>query len=394
MQAILMKMVISFLLILTLNSPVLAQDVLTIGFNLPMSGENKQTGISARDAAEMIKERINLQGGLTIGSKSYILKFIYEDNDFDPKKAQSVTQKLVETDKALAIVGPMASRQAVPAGAIANKLQTPMISPWSTNPKTTLNRPWVFRAAFLDPFQSDVAIKFSEKLFKPQKVAVIFVKDDDYSKDLAELFKLKWEHKYGTGTVVGFEGFLTGNNDFTPLVKKILKDKPDLIFLPCHYYQTANIMKTLHTLGWEGPIMGTDSWNSADLFKLCGRDCVGHFFSTHYTALGAKGLTQNFVQQFQRKYNYLPDDPAALTYDSINLIFQALKNSGDLFNQADSITKKRAILRFALSKIQQFNGVTGKMSFNYQGDPIKCAVVVKINEKGEFVFSESVCPEE
>ncbi|MDR0622723.1 MAG: branched-chain amino acid ABC transporter substrate-binding protein, partial [Deltaproteobacteria bacterium] len=39
-----------------------------------------------------------------------------------------------------------------------------------------------------------------------------------------------------------------------------------------------------------------------------------------------------------------------------------------------------------------FDGITGKMSFDQEGDPIKCAVVVQISDKGEFVFQESVCP--
>lgn len=295
-----MKSFICLILFFSLNNQALAQEVLTIGFNLPLSGENEQTGRSAKDAAEMIKETINSQGGITIGKENYLLKFIYEDNKFDPVKAKEVNKKLIEQDKVLAIIGPMASRQAIPAGEVANSLQTPMISPWSTNPKTTLNRPWVFRTAFLDPFQSDVVIKFSEKKFHPKKVAVIFVSDDDYSRDLAELFKLKWENIYGNGSVVGFESFVTGNNDFTPLVKNILRGQPDLIFIPCHYYQTARILKTLHNLGWQGPVIGTDSWGSADLIKLCGQDCVGHFFSTHYAGLGATGLTRDFVQQFEK----------------------------------------------------------------------------------------------
>jgi len=60
--------------------------------------------------------------------------------------------------------------------------------------------------------------------------------------------------------------------------------------------------------------------------------------------------------------------------------------SGDL-------VKDRAALREAMASMRGYDGITGKMSYDGKtGDPVKCAVIVKINEKGEFAFHESVCP--
>ena len=49
-------------------------------------------------------------------------------------------------------------------------------------------------------------------------------------------------------------------------------------------------------------------------------------------------------------------------------------------------------MRDALAKIKKFQGITGNMDFTEDGDPIKCAVIVKINDSGQFEFYESVCP--
>ena len=75
-------------------------------------------------------------------------------------------------------------------------------------------------------------------------------------------------------------------------------------------------MKQAHELGFTKPIVGSDSWGSAETVKLCGKDCYGLFFSTHYAAAGATGATKEFIDRYQKKYGYVPDDVAALTWDS------------------------------------------------------------------------------
>ena len=150
-----------------------AEAPIKIGFPIPLTGEIPKVGEGSKYAAEMLKEEINAKGGLKVGDKMYPLEFIYEDNESKPESAVNVTLKLIERDKVMAIVGPQSSRQAVPAGAVANDEQVPMITPWSTNPDATKDRPWVFRGAFLDPFQAPVAVDFTTKKFNAKKAEIV-----------------------------------------------------------------------------------------------------------------------------------------------------------------------------------------------------------------------------
>ena len=61
---------------------------------------------------------------------------------------------------------------------------------------------------------------------------------------------------------------------------------------------------------------------------LCGKDCIGQFFSTHYAAAGAQGATKEFIDRFNTKYKYVPDDVAALTWDATRLVLQAIQSAG------------------------------------------------------------------
>ncbi len=367
-----------------------AADTIKIGFNIPLTGEIPKVGESSKFAAEMLKADINGQGGLKVGDKKYKLVFIYEDNESKAESAVAVAQKLIDRDKVLAMIGPNSSKQAVPAGEIADINHTVMVSPWSTNPDTTLDRPYVFRAAFLDPFQGPVAVNFAMKQFKAKKAAVLYSLANDYSKGLAEIFKADFEKKNGKGSVVAFESYGDKDQDFSAQLTKIIAAKPDFIFLPNNYNEVALTVKQAHDLGWKGPFMGSDAWGSAELMNLCGDDCIGQFFSTHYAAAGATGATKEFIDRYNKKYGYIPDDVAALTWDATRLVLQAIQEGGKL---TGNLRKDRENLRKSMANIKSFAGITGNMTFDEQGDPIKCAVVVRINDKGEFVFTESVCPD-
>lgn len=367
-----------------------AADTIKIGFNIPMTGDIPKVGESSKFAAEMLKEDINGAGGLEVGGKKYQLEFFYEDNEAKAESAVTTALKLIDSNQVLAMIGPNSSKQAVPAGEIANDNETVMVSPWSTNPDATKDRPWVYRAAFLDPFQGPVAVNFAVKTFNAKTAAVLYDLANDYSKGLAEIFRDEFEKKIGAGSVVAFESHDTKDQDFSAQLTKIIKANPDFIFIPDNYNQVALIVPQARKLGYKGHFMGSDAWGSSELMSLCGDDCKGQYFSTHYAAAGAKGATKEFIDRYNEKYGYVPDDVAALTWDATNIVLKAIQNTGGLTGK---LRKDREAVREAMSQIPGFEGITGSMKFDEQGDPIKCAVVVKISDSGEFEFSESVCPQ-
>ena len=364
-------------------------ETIKVGYDIPLTGDIPQVGESSKYAAEMLKEQINGAGGVKVGDKTYQLEFVYEDNESKAESATAAALKLITQDQVLAVIGPQASKQAVPAGEICNSFKTPMISPWSTNPQTTLDRPYVFRACFLDPFQGPVAANFVTQEFGAKKAAVLYDIASDYPKGLAEYFKAAFEKIHGPGSVVAFETFTTKDRDFSAQLTNIVKSGADVLFLPQYYDEVPLVVKQAQELGWKKPIMGSDSWGSAELMKLCGEACYGYFFSTHYAAAGAKGATKEFIDQYKSKYGYVPDDVAALTWDATRLLLEAIKNTNGL---SGDIEKDRDAIKDQLGKIKDFDGITGKMTFTPEGDPIKCAVIVKISDKGEFEFYKSVCP--
>ncbi|MCI5159696.1 MAG: ABC transporter substrate-binding protein [Candidatus Electrothrix sp. AUS1_2] len=361
-----------------------------VGLNIPLTGDIPKVGEGSKYAAEMWLEDINKAGGIEVGGVKYAVELVIEDNESKAESAVKAATKLITQDDALIIIGPQSSKQAIPAGDVANTYETPMISPWSTNPDTTANRPYVFLGCFLDPFQGPVLADFITDEFHFTKAAVLYDVASDYPKGLAEFFKQAWEEKHGEGSVVAYESFTTKDTEFGSQLTKIIRSGAEVLFTPQYYNEVALIVQQAKDLGWQGPIVGSDSWGSAETIELCGEACYGQFFSTHYAAAGAQGATKAFIDRYKEKYGYVPDDVAALTWDALGLAQAAIEGTGEITGR---IKDDRKAVRDALANVKDFEGITGRMTFTEDGDPKKCAVIVKISDKGKYEFYKSICPE-
>jgi len=358
-----------------------------IGVIAELTGDIPAVGTSCKNAAEMAVQEINDAGGIQLGEKKYQVKLIIEDNAGKAEQSASSAQKLITQQKVTAIVGPNASRYALPAAEIAETSKTVLITPWSTAPKATLDsktnvsKKYVFRACFIDPFQGGVLAKFTLDNLKLKKAAVLYDVASEYNKGIAEIFKDVYE-KNG-GKVVAFETYTTNDKDFSSQLTKIKQANPDVIFLPNYYSEVPLQIQQAKRLGIKAPFIGSDSWGSEELVKLCGADCNDYYFSTHYAADSASDTTRKFIANYKAKYGTTPDDVAALTYDSFGLLWQAIKTAGK---------NERQAVRDALAKIPQYEGVTGNMQFKEgSGDPVKSAVILKIKD-GKFTWFANAKP--
>ncbi|MBU1566906.1 MAG: ABC transporter substrate-binding protein [Proteobacteria bacterium] len=373
----------------THHSSAQAAEKITVGLNLSLSGNRQASGISTKEGAELLREQINSGGGLRVGNNRYEVEFVYADDESSPQKAIAASLQLITKGNVLGMIGPNASSSAIPAGGIAESFRTPMISPTSTNPKTTENRPFVFRACFLDPFQGEVMASFAVTDLKATKAAVLYDISSPYPKGLAEYFKAAFEAKQGANSVVVFENFLTSEKDLTAHLDRIVASDADVLFLPQYSHEIPSIIGQARARGWNKTILGGDAWESSDLMPNCGDLCKGLYYSSHFGAVGAKGKTQTFVEQYRAKHNQLPTGYAALGYDAMNLLLTAISSVGNL---GPNLLENRAAIKDKIAAIKGFEGVSGTLDMNVAGDPVKSAVVILINDKGEFESYKTVNP--
>lgn len=357
-------------------------NAIRLGVNAEITGSKPTVGDSCKKAAELLAAQVNQGGGLKVGDKKYPIKLYIEDNEDKAESAAAVAQKLISQNNVLAIIGPNASGNAIPAARICEDAKVIMVTPWSTNPKTTEGKKFVFRACFIDDFQGQVMAKFARQNLKAKTAAVLYDVASEYNKGIAEFFKKYFEA--AGGKVVAFQSYTKDDKDFSSQLTIIKGANPDVLFLPNYYNEVPLQAQQARRLGITCPFIGSDSWGSEELLRLGAKDLEGSYFSTHYAPDIATPKAQKFIRDYETKYGKKPDDVAALTYDAGHLLCAAIIWAGSL---------DRKKVRDALATIQKFEGVTGKMNFKNLCDPIKSAVILQIKD-GKFKYYATVEPDD
>ncbi len=351
-----------------------------IGVSAPLTGDIAALGQSTKNAALMAQDAINAKGGLKVDGVLKKVHFIIEDDENKPESTATVFQKLINQDKVVAIIGSQSSKCSNAGAPIAERAKVPQISPWSTNPNVTKDRHYVFRACFIDPFQGKVVASFAKEKLQANTAAVLYDIASDYNKGIAEVFKS--EFTAAGGSVVNFETYNTKDTDFSAQLTNIKAQNPDVLFLPNYYNEVPLQIQQARKLGITAKIMGSDSWDNPELIELGGEVMNGTYFTNHYSPDNHSKVAQAFIAEYQQKFGKLPDAAAALTYDAANVLFDAIARSG----KADSQS-----IRDTLANTEDFEGVTGVITYNGTGDPVKGAVVVRVADK-KFSFDSAVQP--
>ncbi len=341
-----------------------AEDI-KIGGIFPLSGPVAVYGIEAKNGIEMAIEEINAAGGIN-GSKVVLIS---EDDEGNPEKTVNAFKKLTTKDKVTTIIGSLTSGCTAAITTLAQTQKVLLIAPAATMASITDAGNFVFRACFIDPFQGTVGGKFSAETLGAKKAAVLYDIANDYSVGLYENFKTAFV-KAG-GTMAAEESYATNDMDFNAQITKIKNANPDVVYLPDYYATVALIAKQLRAQGITASIVGADGWGG--IVDNAGDEVLNGFYSDHYAADSSDSKVVKFVESYKAKYNSTPVSFAALGYDSMYIIKDAIVKAG---------TTDSSAVRDAVEKT---NGsyVTGQLTFDAKRNPVKSAVMMEIVKEGD-----------
>ena len=341
-----------------------SEDVIKVGSIGPLSGPVAVYGVECKNGIELAVEEINAAGGVN----GKMLKIVAEDDEGNPEKSVSAYKKLTTKDGIKLVIGSLTSgcTQAITQLAQAQKVL--QIAPAATAPAITDAGNFIFRTCFIDPFQGTVGGKFSYETLGSRKAAVLYDIGNDYSVGLTENFVATFEAL--GGKIVAKESYATGDKDFNAQLTKIKNANPDVVYLPDYYGTVALIAKQLRAQGINTPIVGADGWDGMNNDNA-GDEVLNGFYSNHYATDSTEGAVQKFVEAFQAKYNKVPNAFAALGYDSVYMLKDAIAAAGSADSEA---------VRDALEKTDG-DYVTGHLTFDDKRNPIKSAVMLEVIRK-------------
>ncbi|NLK45096.1 MAG: ABC transporter substrate-binding protein [Treponema sp.] len=369
--------VLSFALVIFTGCAKKDSGSIKIGGIFPLSGPVAVYGIEAKNGIELAIEEINAAGG--INGKKVVL--ISEDDEGNPEKTVNAFKKLTTKDKVTMIIGSLTSGCTAAITTLAQNQKVLLIAPAATMETITDAGNFVFRTCFIDPFQGTVGGKFSAETLKAKKAAVLYDITNDYSVGLYENFKKSFVN--AGGSMVAEESYAANDMDFNAQITKIKNANPDVVYLPDYYATVALIAKQLRAQGVNTAIVGADGWGG--ITDNAGDEILNGFYSDHYAADSVDAKVVSFVKSYKTKYNSTPVSFAALGYDSMYIIKDAIIRAG---------SSESSAVRDAVEKT---NGsyVTGQLTFDAKRNPVKSAVMMEIvKEDGKLtpVYRATVNP--
>jgi branched-chain amino acid transport system substrate-binding protein len=337
---------------------------IVIGHYASMTGSTAHFGQDTDKAARLAVDQLNEAGGV-IGKK---LKIVTLDTRGDGAEAANAVTRLIDVEKATAILGEVASSLSLQGGPIAQRRKIPMVSPSSTNPKVTQIGDYIFRVCFIDPFQGKVMAVFARQTLKLDKVAILKDVKNDYSIGLADAFQKSFVA--AGGTIAVEQSYSAGDTDFSAQLTAIKSSGAQAIWVPGYYAEVGAIARTAARLGVKMPLLGGDGWDAPELFTIGGDALNGSYFSNHFAPDQASAKAQKFVADFKAKYGQEPTGLGALGYDGVMVIADAIKRAGKV---------DTAAIRDALAATKDYEAVTGKITMDKDRNPEKSVVVLKID---------------
>ncbi len=332
----------------------------------PLSGGQAALGEGIKNGAQLAIEQ--LKGPIeALGFKVELVPF---DDQAKPDVGVANAKQLVNDPDILAVIGHLNSGVAIPSSETYKDYDLVMVSPANTNPCIT-DRGYLVtnRICGRDDVQGAVAAEFA---FNELKVKTAFVIHDKttYGQGVAEFFKKRFEEL--GGQVLGFEGTEEKAN-FDPLITAIQAVNPELIFFGGIYDQAGVFFKQAREKGVQAVFMGPDGMDSSELAKIAGDAVVGMYYTTVAAPPTVYEGAKKFIEDYRAKFGRDPEPFSAQAYDATAIVLKAIEAA---IQEAGGQKPSRRAVAEKVRATKDFQGITGVITFDERGDPVKAKYFV------------------
>lgn len=338
--------------------------VIKIGVFEPLTGDNKEGGISELEGIRLANELYPLINGTKI-------ELVVEDNKSDRYETVYVVSKLIDEDKVISMIGSWGSALSLAAGPIISEEGIPTVGASCTNPRITIGNSYYSRVSYIDTFQGTAMAKFAYKELKAKTAAILMESENEYSTDLGEYYMNAFAEFNNYSQSILLEGYYkSGQKQHDENLLKIKTLNPDVIFIPGNYKDVAEIAKQAKLLGIDSIIMGTDTLDTQEFIESKDHSTDGIYFSTFYShEIIDNEEGKKFLKAYKEKYGKDPNAFSALGYDAYLLIYDALK-------RVDKYEPKEINEAIHLGK--NIEGAAGAITMDQNGDTKRNVVIMKI----------------
>ncbi|MFQ7011498.1 MAG: ABC transporter substrate-binding protein [Clostridia bacterium] len=336
-----------------------------IGIYEPMSGADSDAAKAEIKGIELAHEVYP-----NIGGK--IVELVYSDNSSDIDAAETAINNLI-SKKPDIILGSYGSVYSMIAGKPVNDAKIPAIAITNDNPLVTKNYPYYFRVCYVDSNQGDLLAKYVLEQKQETTAGVLIPNNDDVAMAMATTFVDRIEAETeNEDAITAYETYKPGQKDFTKPLKAIQESGVKSVLLPGDSADSANIINQAADMGMDAMFLGPTDWSSKEFrSELSSSVSKEHLaFVNFFTADDTINQeSEKFLEAYHEKYgkDKEPEDSVALGYDAYLIAINAVNDAGNDPSGND--------IRKVLASAKEFQGASGNITFNTEGDPLRSAQI-------------------
>lgn len=354
-----------------------------LGVSSPFTGDVAALGLGIKNGATLAIEEANADP--EVQELGITFEGLFVDDAADPKTGVNAAAQMTSDSKVIGVVGHLNSGVSIPTSEKYREAGIVQVSPASTNPQLTLQGfENVFRVCATDDVQGSFAADFVVDNLSAKTVAVIS-DSTPYGDGLADEFAKQFETR--GGKVASRDKIQVKDQDFKALVTKIQGLNVDMIYFGGMYTEAALISKQSKEAGLKVPVMGGDGLYTQQFVDIAGAaNAEGDFATSIGLPLDAQPKGQDFKAAFEAKFaGQAIEAYDTYAYDSAMVIIEAAKKvAAEMGADALATPAGKAAVIEAVAATD-YDGVTGKVSFDEKGDTTNKAVTTYVVKDGAFV---------
>lgn len=337
------------------------KNVINVGTILPLTGNIAYFGDYEQKALKVAELLYNHP------DSAIQYKFINEDSQNDPKTALMAFNKLTSLNKVDVIITQM-SGVSMSLAAEANRQKTPLIS-LAMHPDFAKTSAYSYRIYESISQESEAMSKYLIEN-KHNKIAIVII-DDVWGEEAMKSFKNSYEKD---GVIVYSEKINNNNNDFKTVIEKIMKSKPDGVFLAAYGPIVNKFSKQFREINKDIKLFGNIGMSWSNVINN-GKEWLNDAIVVMPTFVAEEQKQLPFVKKYYELFNEYPNFESSYTFDIFLFIHKAAKSRMDMNEN----------LNTSLSKITNFNGINGKIILNNTRDALTDSIAIRKIVNGQLI---------
>jgi|GEM_PF-3093829 len=364
-----------------------------LGLIAPLTGTHQNGGLSMERGVELAVNTINDSGGID-GTKINLL--VLNDAN-DPAVCREVAKNLILKEKVDALIGPYSSECCLAIMDIVNEYQVPLITPVAMADKIIQGDDYIFRNTLSCTMAWDKINAFANQRAKEYtllegfgaRTIGILWQNDAWGFEMQRKVISDLQNLRRSAAVIFSESFELGTEDFSYHYRKYKDNFPDVIYAISSGDESINLVIDGREAGYAGLFFGEGGFNYSSFDKELGKLADGCLFSSQWHPSFSTPMSDVFVKSYTQEYDDTPDMFAAICYEAVYI----LKNS--VFRIKDSIGSEsfREDLRSELAIPKQIDGISGKISFDSNGQCDRPMFILQKRWTGKNIQSFIIYPE-